>query len=605
MNPGGWEERRSRLLAAEKQSLEQAGTPVTLYTPHPGSNVWATEFDVEVALRLEYEIQCRTLLLFVALPDLYPNFPPVVFAPHERFARHQDPDTGALCLVRDAWQWDAWQWDPTRDTVLTLLTDQLPKLLQAQTAPPAEAKAIEANAPEPASMYYLHLDGAFVIVDSAWEFEAHAGELTIALPSPRGVHPHAQLPLLRGIVLQVRDETGNIVARADDRLARRYGNAPILTARWKRLAEHVDARDARAFADLLASTKDGEVRKRNRYNADTPSVPAHPAYLDVYALVTEEEVEHGIHGMGWTFLVRAARQHHPHAQHSEYLVRAVRAGPSDLARRIPELSCLGDKTAIVVGVGGVGSFCALELARAGVGRLAIVDGDGLEPANSVRWPLGFPAAGEPKAPLLARFINDQHPYTEAQPLVRTIGALRRKGQTADHLWLEELLASADLVLNTTGEPLVNLLLGERAKAFGVPYVVAHTTYGGWGGMVARVLPQHDACIWCLQAHRVEPEGGDSGDDETLVLPPSDPVGEISPPGCSSLTFTGAGFDTARIAQPAVQLAVSTLCRCDDGYPQAKWDVATLSLRDSTGRFLEPRWDTRPLLRHPRCNCRQL
>ncbi|MEX2620549.1 MAG: E2/UBC family protein [Egibacteraceae bacterium] len=84
-------------------------------------------------MRLEYEIQGRTLLLFVALPDLYPNFPPVVFAPNERLARHQDPDTGALCLVRNAWQWDAWQWDPSRDTILTLLTEQMPKLLQTQT----------------------------------------------------------------------------------------------------------------------------------------------------------------------------------------------------------------------------------------------------------------------------------------------------------------------------------------------------------------------------------------------------------------------------------------------------------------------------------------
>jgi molybdopterin/thiamine biosynthesis adenylyltransferase len=402
--------------------------------------------------------------------------------------------------------------------------------------------------------------------------------------------------------MEVRDETGNVVAGADDRLVRRYGNAPTLTARWKRLPGDVDARDAKAFEELLAATNDGDVKRRHRYNADTPGAPAHPSYLDVYALVTEEEVEHGIQGMGWTFLVRAARQHHPHAQHSEYLVRAVRAGPSDLARRIPELSCLGDRTVIVVGVGGVGSFCALEFARAGVRQLVLVDGDGLEPANSVRWPFGFPAAGEPKASLLARFINDQHPYTEARPVVRTIGALGRKGQPADHLWLEELLASADLALNTTGEPLVNLLLGERAKAFAVPYVMAHTTYGGWGGMVARVLPQHDACIWCLQAHRVDAEGADPGSSRALVLPPSDPAGEIAPPGCSSPTFTGAGFDTARIAQPAVQLAVSTLCRCDEGYPQAEWDIATLSLRDPTGRLLDPRWDTSPLLPHPRCDC---
>lgn len=45
---------------------------------------------------------------------------------------------------------------------------------------------------------------------------------------------------------------------------------------------------------------------------------------------------------------------------------------------------LRDRHVLVMGMGGVGSFCAEFLARAGVGRLTIVDGDVVDPSNRNR-----------------------------------------------------------------------------------------------------------------------------------------------------------------------------------------------------------------------------
>lgn len=603
MTGDDWLQRRSRILRQQQRLLRGAGTPTDVYTPDPKQDRWARGLGVDHVLHVRYTVEERTFDLFAAFPDHFPSFPPVVFAPNETFERHQDPHTTALCLVRDASHWDAWHWDPTTDSLLTLLNEQLPKFLKAQTATPEEARTIEVVAPEPRSMYYEYVDGTHVVIDSAWEPGSDTeGTLIVALPAPRRVHPVHCLPLIRGFVLEMRNKRGGVVARADQRLLDRYDDAPTLTARWVKVSEKLAMLDADAFKALLEGPERRmEVSKRQRYEATDPEAPQHPKHLDMCAILTDEEVGHGKYGTGWTFLVRAAKSHHPHAPDSPFLVPAVRAGPSDLAQRIPELGCVPHKTVVVVGLGGVGSFSALELARAGVGRLILIDPDVVEAGNSVRWAFGFDTAGFPKAHVVADFVRRHHPFTNADAYIHTLGKPRLVDGKPEGQFVDGLMKDADLVLDATGERNVHLMLADRAKAHGVPFVLAHTTFGGWGGMVARVCSDHDACIWCFQCHVLDQEDGIGSNGTDIVLPPADLEGEIALTGCSAPTFAGAGFDTARVAQPAAQLAVSTLCDCGDGgYPQAEWDVATLSLRDKTGRILEPRWYTARLTPHPRC-----
>ena len=68
---------------------------------------------------------------------------------------------------------------------------------------------------------------------------------------------------------------------------------------------------------------------------------------------------------------------------------------------------------LVAGLGGVGSYCAEALARAGVGRLTLVDHDVVAPSNINRQlPALLSTIGQPKAELMRARIMDVNPACE-------------------------------------------------------------------------------------------------------------------------------------------------------------------------------------------------
>lgn len=65
---------------------------------------------------------------------------------------------------------------------------------------------------------------------------------------------------------------------------------------------------------------------------------------------------------------------------------------------------------IVFGVGGVGSWCVEALARAGVGKITVVDSDSVAPSNINRQLVAsVPTLGIPKVTVMARRILDVNP----------------------------------------------------------------------------------------------------------------------------------------------------------------------------------------------------
>ena len=78
-----------------------------------------------------------------------------------------------------------------------------------------------------------------------------------------------------------------------------------------------------------------------------------------------------------------------------------------------EQSQLARAHVLVAGLGGVGSYCAEAFARAGVGRLTIIDHDVVAPSNINRQlPALLSTVGQPKADLMAARIRDIHPGCE-------------------------------------------------------------------------------------------------------------------------------------------------------------------------------------------------
>lgn len=87
------------------------------------------------------------------------------------------------------------------------------------------------------------------------------------------------------------------------------------------------------------------------------------------------------------------------------------------------LSKLQNSTVVVIGLGGVGAACAQALARGGVGRLIVIDGDVVDITNINRQLIAFSSTvGQPKPQVMAKMIQDINPNCQVHPVEEFIRA---------------------------------------------------------------------------------------------------------------------------------------------------------------------------------------
>jgi molybdopterin/thiamine biosynthesis adenylyltransferase len=276
------------------------------------------------------------------------------------------------------------------------------------------------------------------------------------------------------------------------------------------------------------------------------------------------------------------------------LLKAERIGRGDIEERIPELRTLKDKKVGVIGLGNLGAPSVIELAKAGIGELRIMDHDNVEGGTIVRWPFGLEAIGLSKAEYLKSFIDKNFPYTTVVPEIHRIGSTEQRDDGRTELdIMNSFFDGIDLVFDATAEYGVQHYLSDACREIKVPYVCISTTFGIWGGRIYRIVPgRTEGCWVCLQIFREENEDW---------VPSEDPEGKVHPKGCAAPTFTGANFDSLQISSAGVRLAVATLCAgVPGGYPNISWDVAVVDFRENDGEAIAPRWRTFKLERHQRC-----
>ena len=74
---------------------------------------------------------------------------------------------------------------------------------------------------------------------------------------------------------------------------------------------------------------------------------------------------------------------------------------------------------LIVGVGGVGSYAAEAVGRAGVGHITLMDGDSVQPSNLNRQLVALTSTlGRNKAEVMAERVKDIDPGTEVTALAR-------------------------------------------------------------------------------------------------------------------------------------------------------------------------------------------
>ena len=158
--------------------------------------------------------------------------------------------------------------------------------------------------------------------------------------------------------------------------------------------------------------------------------------------------------------------------------------------RVVDVEALREARVLVVGLGSGGSTVAVELAKAGVGRMRLVDPDRLEEQNLIRHECDDRHLGQNKAEAVADLIGHRNPNAEVEAIALDIFELGER--------LEAAVADAVLVaVCTDAEPPKHLLnrlcLGAR-----VPAIYAGVYTGGVGGEVFRCGGgPADPCYACV------------------------------------------------------------------------------------------------------------
>ena len=121
---------------------------------------------------------------------------------------------------------------------------------------------------------------------------------------------------------------------------------------------------------------------------------------------------------------------------------------------------------IVFGLGGVGSYVAECLARAGVGELTLVDSDTVALSNLNRQLEALNSTvGLPKAEAVARRIRDINPYAVLHPMEALYNADNREQFFPAGCRYDYIVDAIDLVS-------CKLDLAETARRLGVPLIMA-------------------------------------------------------------------------------------------------------------------------------------
>jgi adenylyltransferase/sulfurtransferase len=148
---------------------------------------------------------------------------------------------------------------------------------------------------------------------------------------------------------------------------------------------------------------------------------------------------------------------------------------------------IGGAHAVVAGCGALGCAVADILARAGVGRLTLIDRDVVEPSNLQRQTL-----------FAERDARERRPKAEAaRARIREINSGIECRAWVDHLCAEnapDYLSGASVLIDGLDNIRTRFLLNDVAVRQGVPYI-----YGGAVGTEGRAMPvlPNEACLRCI------------------------------------------------------------------------------------------------------------
>ncbi len=213
----------------------------------------------------------------------------------------------------------------------------------------------------------------------------------------------------------------------------------------------------------------------------------------------------------------------------------------------------------IVGCGALGTFQAAALARAGVGRLKLLDRDVVEWSNLQRqWLFDETDARDQSLKATAA----------AAKLLTVNSSIRVEALTVDlnASNVEDLLEDVDLILDATDNFETRFLLNDFAIERGIPWIYGAAV--GSYGLVFPILPGIGPCLRCVYPEA--PQGAQPTCETAGVLNtiPSTVAGwqaalatKLIAKGPSAVPQRIATFDTWEFQTRQVPIAIDSNCVC--------------------------------------------
>ncbi|RKY58003.1 MAG: adenylyltransferase [Candidatus Latescibacterota bacterium] len=146
---------------------------------------------------------------------------------------------------------------------------------------------------------------------------------------------------------------------------------------------------------------------------------------------------------------------------------------------------LGRAHVAVVGAGGLGSAVLYYLVAAGVGRIAVVDGDAVEESNLNRQVLHFTSdVGRRKVESALEKLEALNPEVTLEPLAIEL--------TAENV---AVLGNPDVLVDALDNLKSRLIVNRYAVENRMPLV--HAAVEGFQGLVTTVVPGRTPCLACI------------------------------------------------------------------------------------------------------------
>ena len=220
---------------------------------------------------------------------------------------------------------------------------------------------------------------------------------------------------------------------------------------------------------------------------------------------------------------------------------------------------LADKRVLLVGCGSVGGFIGMELARAGVGQITLVDDDELKAENIFRHVLGASHLDSLKVVGLKQEIESKYPYVNVSIEPARIETLIANKSLA--------VESFDLAIVALGDATIEMFFNKHIHSHAgcPPAVFAWNEPLGIGGH-ALVTKNNDlsGCYECLHRDPDQPLY-----NKASFAAPGQFFG-LTLTGCGSMFTPYGAMDSVQTAVLATRLAVRTLRQQEEDNPVLSW-----------------------------------